>query len=164
MVMMIMDSDVVAELFGRYSDMVFRIALNILRNTEEAQDVVIDVFMAMMKQGQFNDERHVKGWLIRTTEHKAINVTKTARMRRVQPMDEILENTLVAPVGIEEREVLDLVMRLPEKLKTTVYMYYFEDMNAAEIAEVLGIGENTVYKRLERGRGILKADMEGDAI
>lgn len=61
-------------------------------------------------------------------------------------------------------EVLDLVMRLPEKIRTTVYMFYYEDMPAADIAGILGISENTVYKRLERGRSMLKIDLEGDAI
>ena len=39
-------------------------------------------------------------------------------------------------------------------------MFYYDDMSAARIAEILGISENTVYKRLERGRGILKLNME----
>lgn len=156
--------DSISGLFDRYSDMVYRISLNIVRNCEEAQDVVMDTFVALMKQDTFNDENHIKAWLIRTAENKSLNVISSARMRKNQPLDEVLENTLAAPLTEGEYDVLDLVMRLPDKLKTTIYMFYYEDMSAAEISAVLGISEATVYKRLERGRSSLKISLEGDAI
>lgn len=156
--------DSISGLFDRYSDMVYRISLNIVRNCEEAQDVVMDTFVALMKQNTFNDENHIKAWLIRTAENKSLNVISSARMRRNQPLDEVLENTLAAPLTEGEYDVLDLVMRLPDKLKTTIYMFYYEDMSAAEISAALGISEATVYKRLERGRSSLKISLEGDAI
>lgn len=156
--------DSISSLFDRYSDMVYRISLNIVRNCEEAQDIVMDTFVALMKQAQFNDEAHIKAWLIRTAENKSINVMKSARVRRNQPLDEVLENTLSAPLSEGEHDLLDMVMRLPDKLKSTLYMFYFEDMKAEEIAQALGVSETTVYKRLERGRSSLKISLEGDAI
>ncbi|MBP1544139.1 MAG: sigma-70 family RNA polymerase sigma factor [Oscillospiraceae bacterium] len=156
--------DSISSLFDRYSDMVYRISLNIVRNCEEAQDIVMDTFVALMKQAQFNDEAHIKAWLIRTAENKSINVMKSARVRRNQPLDEVLENTLSAPLSEGEHDLLDMVMRLPDKLKSTLYMFYFEDMKAEEIAQALGVSEATVYKRLERGRSSLKISLEGDAI
>lgn len=152
------------ELFSAHADMVFRIALNIVKNREEAQDIVMDVFSALLKGGSFEDAEHIKAWLIRTAENKSLNVLKSSRIRRSIPLDEMLAGTLRAPLTGGELEVLDIVMRLPEKLRTTVYMFYFEDMPAAQIAQTLGISENTVYKRLERGRSVLKISLEGDAI
>ncbi len=162
--MIAITKDSISGIFDRYSDMVYRISLNIVRNCEEAQDVVMDTFVALMKQDAFNDEEHVKAWLIRTAENKSLNVISSARMRKNQPLDEVLANTLAAPLTEGEYDVLDLVMRLPNKLKTTVYMFYYEDMSAAEISAALGISEATVYKRLERGRSSLKISLEGDAI
>ncbi len=151
-------------LFDRYSDMVFRIALNIVRNREEAEDIVMDTFMAMLDRDGFDSAQHIKYWLIRTAENKSLNVLKSSRFRRSVPIDEMLERTLSAPLNEREHDVLDMVMRLPDKLKTTVYMFYYEDMPAEEIAEVLKISKNTVYKRLERGRGILKNYIEEGAV
>lgn len=162
--MVVVSKEMIGGLFDSYADMVYRIALNIVRNREDAQDIVMDVFMALMKQCSFNDEGHIKAWLIRTAENKSINVVKSARVRKTQPLDEMLENTMSAPLNQQEHEVLDMVMRLPDKLKTTVYMYYYEDMSAYEIGKVLGISVNTVYKRLERGRNVLKMNLEGEAI
>lgn len=152
------------EMFCAHADMVFRISLNIVKNREEAQDIVMDVFSALLKGGSFNDEEHIKAWLIRAAENKSLNVLKSSRIKRSIPLDEMLEGTLRAPLTGGELEVLDIVMRLPEKLRTTVYMFYFEDMPAVQIAQALGISENTVYKRLERGRTVLKTSLEGDAI
>lgn len=162
--MIVVSKEMIGAAFDSYSDMVYRIALNIVRNREEAQDIVMDVFMALMKQSAFNDEGHIKAWLIRTAENKAINVVRSARITKTQPLDELLANTVSSPLNSSEYDVLDMVMRLPDKLKTTVYMYYYEDMTAAQIADILKISENTVYKRLERGRSALKTDLEGEVI
>ncbi len=162
--MITVSADSIGKLFDRYSDMVYRVSLNLLRNCEEAQDIVMDTFVALMKQDSFTDENHIKAWLIRTAENKSINVLKSARVCRNIPIDELLDNTLSQKPSESEYELLDMVMRLPEKLRTTIYMYYYEDMTAAEISAALGINEATVYKRLERGRASLKIDLEGDAI
>ena len=139
--------DTVGGMFDKYADMVYRIALNIVKSREEAQDIVMETFLALIKQEYFESGDHVKAWLIRTAQNKALNVMKSGRIRRNVPLDEFLENTLS-----------------PDKLKTTVYMFYYEDMTAAQIAGALGISENTVYKRLERGRSALKISLEEDAI
>lgn len=162
--MILITHDIVSALFDEHADMVYRIALNIVKKREEAQDIVMDTFTALIRQDSFSDSTHAKAWLIRTAENKSLNVMKSGRIKRNIPLDELLENTLSSPANDREHEILDLVMRLPEKLRTTVYMFYYEDMPAADIASVLGISENTVYKRLERGRSILKIDLEGDAI
>ncbi len=149
-------NDNINGLFDEYCDMVYRIVLNIVRNNEEAQDVVMDTFVALMKQTSFMDENHIKAWLIRTAENRAFDVMRSARIKRNVPLDEVIENELHSSFSVEEKELLDIVMRLPEKLRSTVYMHYYEDMSAAEIAESLGISESTVYKRLERGRKALR--------
>lgn len=157
--------DNISEVFDEHSNAVFRVALSVVRNREEAQDIVMDTFMELIKQPRiFEDSGHLRAWLIRTGGNKSINVVKSARMRRNVPLDEILEGSLTAPVTESERDMLDMVMRLPDKLKSTVYMFYYEDMPAAEIAQALGISENTVYKRLERGRKLLKINLEEEAI
>lgn len=156
--------DTVGGLFDKYADMVYRIALNILKSREEAQDIVMESFTALIRQDSFNDENHVKAWLIRTTENKSLNVLKSSRMKRHIPLDELLPEIMSVPATESEYDLLDMVMRLPEKLRTTIYMFYYEDMTALQIAQSLGISENTVYKRLERGRSVLKINMEEDAI
>lgn len=162
--MIFVTQESVSSLFDSYADMVYRIAFNIVRSREDAEDIVMDTFTALIRQKCFDGREHAKAWLIRTARNKSLNVVKSGRVNLNVPLDELLENVLSSPVNESEYELLDLVMRLPEKLKTTVYMFYYEDMTAVQIAEALGISENTVYKRLERGRRALKISLEEDAI
>lgn len=105
--------DTVGGMFDKYADMVYRIALNIVKSREEAQDIVMETFLALIKQEYFESGDHVKAWLIRTAQNKALNVMKSGRIRRNVPLDEFLENTLSVPASDSEHELLDLVMRPP---------------------------------------------------
>ncbi len=146
------------EIFRRYANTVFRVAYNILCNREEAEDVVMDTFTALIEKAEFSDEKHIKAWLIRVAENKAISVTRSARMKRNTPLDEVGE--LAAPDKGDSGELLDMVNRLPKSIRTIMYLYYYEDMGADGISSALGISRNSVYKRLKKGRKLLKIAME----
>ena len=64
--------DTVGGMFDKYADMVYRIALNIVKSREEAQDIVMETFLALIKQEYFESGDHVKAWLIRTAQNKAL--------------------------------------------------------------------------------------------
>ena len=51
---------------------------------------------------------------------------------------------------------MDAVMSLPEKYRTVIHLFYFEDMPINEICEALGQKENTIKSRLSRARDMLK--------
>ena len=70
----------------------------------------------------------------------------------------------------EEREVLDdmssevleAVLSLPEKYRNVIYLHYYEDYPAVEIARILGKKENTVYSWLSRARELLRERLGGE--
>lgn len=136
---------------------VYRIALGIVRIPEEAEDIVTDCFTEMIKKAEFADERHLKAWLIITAEHRALNVVKSARMKRTVPLEQLPER---ASSRDESGGLREMVLSLPDKLKTATYLYYYEDMPVAEIAAALGISENNVYRRLAQARKLLKLEIE----
>lgn len=146
-----------AAVFRQYANMVYRIALGIVKIPEEAEDILMECFTAAAAHSGFNDETHMKYWLIQMAEHRALNVVKSARVKRSVPLDQAVE---VAAPQKRENELLDMVLSLPEMIKTVVYLFYYEDMPAAEIAYALDITENTVYKRLAKGRKLLKIILE----
>ena len=145
-----------AAVFRQYANLVYRIALGIVKVPEEAEDILMECFTAAAAHVGFNDETHMKYWLIQMAEHRALNV-KSARVKRSVPLDEAVE---VAAPQKRENELLDTVMSLPELFRTVIYLFYYEDMPAAEIAYALDITENTVYKRLAKGRKLLKLTLE----
>lgn len=146
-----------AVVFRQYANTVYRVALGIVKVPEEAEDILMECFTAAASHSGFNDESHMKYWLIQMAEHRALNVVKSARVKRSVPLDEAAE---VAAPQKRENEILDIVMSLPDLFKTVIYLFYYEDMTAAEIAYALDITENTVYKRLAKGRKLLKLTLE----
>ncbi len=156
--MIYISKDNFPEIFRQYANMVFRVAYNILYNREESEDVVMDCFTALIEKAEFTDENHIKAWLIRVAENKAINVTRSARMRRSASLENADE--LAASQAEDTAELKSMVAKLPQNIRTAIYLYYYEDMSAEEIAAALHITQNAVYKRLKKGRQLLKLALE----
>ena len=149
-----------------YMPMVYRIAFSRLGNTHDAEDITQDVFLKYYKADlDYNDEEHRKAWLIRCT----INATKslvTSAWFRHRASDEGLENMeengdIPGSDGdIEKIErknaVMSAIMQLPEKYRTVIHLFYFEDMSVAQISKATGIRETTVKSQLSRARDMLK--------
>lgn len=60
----------------------------------------------------------------------------------------------------EDKEILQEVLKLPDKYKQVVYMHYYERYSGAEISKILGIKENTIYSHLNKTRAILKENLK----
>ena len=149
-----------------YMPMVYRIAFSRLGSAHDAEDITQDVFLKYFRADiTFNDEEHRKAWLIRC----AINCTKslvTSAWFRHRASDEGLENMEEAGdipgsdgnIGkIEQKNaVMSAVLQLPEKYRTVIHLFYFEDMSIAQISKATGIRETTVKSQLSRARDMLK--------
>lgn len=77
------------------------------------------------------------------------------RMNTCGEYSEELANTPVFE-NEEESDLFDSVMKLPEKYRIVIHLFYYEDMEIKEISKVLGISESNVKVRLSRGRKMLK--------
>lgn len=155
------------EVMRHYTPMVYRIAFTRLGNAADAEDVSQDVFVRYFRADKtYESEEHRKAWLL----HCAVNCANSAagsawnRHRSDAPDLEQLADTLQSDSSVEEtaerketREgVLKAVMELPAKYRTVIYLFYFEDMPTARIAEVTEIRESTVRSQLSRARELLK--------
>lgn len=144
-------------LVDKYSPLIFRISYCILCNSADAEDAVQETLLRYItKAPDFNDEEHRKAWLIKV----AANISKNMlmfRLRRETVNIEDIEN-----IGIEQNdyEIFELIMSLPAKHKIVLTLYYVEGYKSKEIAEIIGISEEAVRKRLQKGRELLKKEME----
>ncbi len=141
------------ELVKLYRQTVFRAAYCQLKSYSEAEDITQEVFLALYTyDGQFNDSSHAKAWLLRVTVNKCRNLIKSAFRRLSVSLDEAADKA----VFTEDNELLRVVMTLKPKIRTPLYMYYYEEYSVKEIAELLGEKETTITTRLSRGRQKLK--------
>jgi len=142
----------------RYQDTVYRIAFTYCRNTPDAQDVAQDVFVRYLKRmPRLKSEEHLKAWLIRVTMNVAKSHLTSSWSKKVVPISEH------EPVITDESTSADTyfaVMSLPEKYRSVVMLYYFEDYSVGEIAQILDRTETAIQTRLHRARAMLKSKLK----
>ena len=148
-----LDTGVVME---RYKDNIFAIAFNITKNSADADDVVQDTFIEYhTAKKEFDSEEHIRAWLVRVAINKAKNITMSFFRRVSVPYEEYVESlTFETP---EAEHLFEEVMKLPEKYRIVIHLFYHEDYNIREIAAIMHLSEANVKVRLTRGRKLLKS-------
>lgn len=142
---------------NKYSKILIRLAFTHLKNMADAEDIVQEVFISLIKRGNsFDSEEHEKAWLIRVTINKSRNTLKSAWNRNKAPLDED-----ISYLPKEESEVITSVLSLPSKYRTVIHLFYYENYAINEIAGMLGKNPATIGTWLSRGRKILKTKLEG---
>jgi RNA polymerase sigma-70 factor (ECF subfamily) len=140
-----------------YSTMLLRLAFSYMKNTADAEDICQDVFVSLIRKGSgFESQEHEKAWLLRVTINKCKNRLKTAWYKRNVPLEED-----ISYLPEEYSEVLSMVLGLPQKYRTVIHLYYYENYSIKEIAGLLGKKQSTVGTMLSRGRTILKNKLVG---
>lgn len=142
----------------QYKDTVYRVALNCCCNVEDAEDALQDALMKLyITEKRFDGEEHVKNWLIRVTLNYCRNLARSGSRRVPMPPENIAASV---PFEAEEQIALfSAVMSLPERYRTPLYLFYYEEYSVKEIAAFLGVGESVVTTRLSRARGMLREDL-----
>lgn len=142
------------KLVDDYGDMIYRIALGILENREDAEDIVQEVFMKYLnKNKKFDNSEYEKYWLIRVTINLCYNELKSSRQKCNVPLtDDICKYVEYSDADI----VSDHIKELKEKYRKVFELFYFDEYKISEISKMLKINEATVKTRLKRARDKLK--------
>ncbi|MED9902933.1 MAG: sigma-70 family RNA polymerase sigma factor [Lachnospiraceae bacterium] len=160
------------EIIEKYADMVYRTALQAVRNREDAQDVFQEVFMRLVRyRDRISSEEHLKAWLLRVTINCAKKQQGSFWKRKVfaawQEEDCTPdENAEAVYEKIENADspVVSAVDGLPERYRSVIYLFYYEGMSVCEIGNILGEKETTIKSRLHRAREILKIRLKGEDV
>lgn len=151
----------IIEIYERNVDMVYRICYSFLKNTMDTEDMVQNTFIKILDQSVvLESPEHEKAWLIVTAKNLCKNHLKHWWQKRENIEDEI---NRVQMDEKEEGDVLKSVMKLPEKYRITLYLYYYEGYDSNEIGKIMDKPPSTIRNYLKRGRDRLK-EMIGDDI
>lgn len=146
------------ELVGRQENHIYRAALAILGNVQDAEDQTQETFLRYLeKRPVFENEAHERAWLLTVTRNGCIT-----RLRSKQRQNLPLTVDIPTP-GPEEREELEEIFALPPEDREVIHLYYYEGYSTREIAKLTGHREGTVRSRLSRARGKLKTLLEVEA-
>jgi RNA polymerase sigma-70 factor (ECF subfamily) len=146
------DRSAVAALYERHASDLFGYAQSVLRNRQEAEDLIHDVFLeAWRRSGDYSAERgSVRAWLLVRVRSRALDRLKSAGRSRVVSSSDDDERqpstTLPFNVG-DQRRVREILSRMPEAQQDVIILGYFEGLSTTEIAERLSIPAGTVKSR-----------------
>ncbi len=161
------DREARRELFERYREPAYRVALRITGRPEDALDAVQDGFIrAFERLGDFQREAGFQTWLLRIVTNRSLDLLRARKVRLAVPLDGEDDDSRLGPVvaaaedpvdaGLERRELAERLRRalesLPAEQRAVIALFGTGEMSYAQIAEALGIPIGTVMSRLYHAR------------
>ena len=149
-------------LVERHIDRAYAIALRIVGNAADAEDVVQDTMLKIWShRGRWQHGRaKFSTWLYRVISNRCIDLRRKPRNENVEAVPEVADGQPGAVEIIERNELngmLELAMqRLPEQQRVAVIFSYHENMSNGEIAQVMDTTVAAVESLLKRGRQQLR--------
>jgi len=172
------DTNAFTVLVDRYKDLVFTLALRMVKNREEAEEVSQDTFIKVYNSlNRFKGDSKFSTWIYRVAYNTCLDrLKKNKRQEYTVAIDEYtehqvktLENALDA---LEEQEkqlaIKKCLEMLPSEDSFILTLYYFEELSLDEISKITGLKPNNVKVKLFRSRKklatILKKHLEPEII
>lgn len=141
-----------------YSDTVYRVAYQALKNRADAEDVMQTVLLKLFETNTaFESSAHIRAWLIRVTVNESRKLLRMPWRKRVLPLQEWRDEPVFDSPA--QSDLFASVMALPRKYRMTVYLFYYEEMTTEEIAAALNAKPSTVRTWLRRAREQLKLEL-----
>ena len=167
------DTTALASVVEKYKRMVYRLAVQITKSHEDANDVMQETFLKVYESiSTFRKESTFETWLYRIVVNQALNLVKRRERRRESSLSTADEtdirldlrrnvNSVDNPhLDVEKKELQKWVTRavdsLPVKHRTVVLLHEFEGLTHPQIASILDCSEGTVRSRLHYARSKLR--------
>lgn len=148
------DAEALAETYRQFGNSLYGTALRVLGSPEEAEEVVQETFLTLMRKAPELRVRNLGGWLRRVTTNRCID-----RIRRRRPQVEADDGPLLsspAPHAAAGMDIERAVRRLPDRAREVFLLHDVEGFRHREIAEMLGVAEGTSKSQLFRARELLR--------
>ncbi len=150
-----MTKEVFAELVLKNEDILFKVAMSMLKNEDDAQDAMQSAILrAYERLNTLKHETYFRTWIIRIL----INICNK-QLRQRSKTTEWNERDVISVSSETEVEVRAAVEVLPLKIRQVIILYYSEQFTTKEISSILRIPKGTVLSRLHKGRKLLRLDL-----
>jgi RNA polymerase sigma-70 factor (ECF subfamily) len=160
------------ELLSRYSNKVFSLASRLTRNTEDAEEVLQDVFVTVHRKiAGFEGKSSFSSWLYRVTVNAAFMKLRKRKQDQTVPLEEIVQQTHVVPalkspehayvdsqtIRNEMLEALETAIRkLPDDYRPVFILRDVDGLTSREVSRILDLTVPAVKSRLHRSRLMLR--------
>ncbi|WP_435413662.1 RNA polymerase sigma factor [Psychroserpens mesophilus] len=172
------DTHAFALLVDRYKDLVFTLALRMLKNREEAEEVAQDTFIKTYKSlEKFKGDSKFSTWIYRVAYNTSLDrIKKNKKHFNEVEINEFTAHQVItidnALDRLETKEQEEVIQRcialLPSEESFLLTLYYFDDLSLDDISKIVGITANSIKVKLFRSRkklaAILKSQLEPETI
>ena len=156
------DNNAYASLVNKHKNLVFTIAVKILKNREDAEELAQDVFIkAFEVLNTFKKESKFSTWLYRIAFNMAVSKTRKKKLPTVNLETEIIENFSIDDIvpdmqelsNEEQKNCIDKALNvLPYEENIIITLFYYDDKSIEEISEITSLTISNVKVKLHRIR------------
>lgn len=162
------DRAALAQLYDRFAGLMMALAMRILRDRREAEDLLHDVFLEVWRSAaDYDPERgRVRTWLAIRMRSRALDRQKSARISRNVGDDSVIERMVseqVTDAGPDQARVVGALAALPVEQRQVVELAYFEGLSCTEIATRTAVPVGTVKSRMAAAMGKLRSALLPEA-
>jgi RNA polymerase sigma-70 factor (ECF subfamily) len=166
------DKTALVEMFRRYSRLVLSIAIRILRDVAEAEEIVQEVFLFLHQRAADFDRNKgdARGWVVQLAYHRSLDRQRFLRRRETYlgTNEHAVADTLARTSNLDRhiasrqsREQLkEAFENLSERQRRTLELFFFEDLDYDEIADRIGESQENVRHYYYRGLQKLRKDAQ----
>lgn len=164
------DRELFRMIYDHYSQLLFYQANLMLDDEQKSEDALTETFTRLAKHFQKTDKKvcqRMKHFLVIINRNVVIDMLrKDSKEIPVPPDSQIFESVYTdgdeGLLNARLEEAAETIERMPDKYRDVLYMKFAGNVPEKDIAILLGISEDAVYKRLERGRAILTEELDND--
>jgi len=161
------DQQMLAQLYLRYTDLVYGVCLKYLKDGEAAKDAVMNIYHELLIKLQSHEVENFKGWLyVVAKNHCLTQLRKEKKMVTVEFTPAVMQSedfTHLDNVLEKENELRKLefcIENLPDEQKQSIRLFYLENKCYNEIVDTTGFEWNKVRSLIQNGRRNLKICIE----
>ena len=172
------DANAFTVLVNRYKDLVYTLAIRMMKNKEEAEEVAQDTFIKMYKSlNKFKGDSKFSTWIYRVAYNTCLDrLKKNKRQQQTVAIDEYTEHQVktidnaLDKIETQEKQqaIKDCLELLPSEDSFLLTLYYFEELSLDEISKIVGLKPNNVKVKIFRSRKklatILKERLDNETI
>lgn len=158
-----MDNEAVLRFFDMYVDDAFRLAYSYLGSRQDAEDIVQDVFVKLIRSDITITRGKEKTYILTMIANACRDHLRSGNVKFCAPFDEAIGTDKEVVEDDNDTEMLMAVSELPEKNRVVIHLHYYEGYTIKEIADILDIAPSAVSMRLTRAKEILRKHFRGES-
>lgn len=147
----------------QYGKRLYGLCMTLCANSHDAEDLYQDTWLKVINNiSRYDTSKDFEPWLtaicVNTYRDSLRRIIRSPIFNIFNDNEEksaVLDNT-AAPEKEDYSDLHEAIQKLPDKLRITVILFYFRDMDIASVAQILNIPAGTVKSRLNKARTLLK--------